>query len=449
FSRPAGGAGASSAGARSYGRPAGAGAGAGASVGGERKFSRPAGGEHQFSRPAGGAGASGGARSYAKPSFAGQGGDRRPAMRAPGRSFAPRPTDRRFARPVSREPQETTGLTVSARRVALDVLTDVHQNGAFAELSLNDRLRAAQLKPEDKRLVTRIVYGTLENELRIDYALDKYMEKPTNEPSQRDILRMSACQILFFDRVPDSAAVNEAVNLIKTMGMEGASGFINAVLRSLVRGKEEFEWPKREDDLRYYLHIMGSMPLWIVDKLIAAYGEEEAEHLILQRETEHPIAVRPNMMRLTDDAFEALLQTKELRYARGVAPHAFFLYGADELTFDKDYQAGMFSIQGQSSMLAADAVQAKPGMKVLDACAAPGGKSAYLCESMQTTGRVYAWELHEKRAQLLEGVKRRLQLDNLRISVRDATDPRPDMDGTLDAVLLDAPCSGLGVMAQK
>ncbi|MEG2701663.1 MAG: hypothetical protein RSA65_03545, partial [Clostridia bacterium] len=139
------GAGARSAGARSFGRPGGAGAGAGASAGGERKFSRPA----------GGAGASGGARSYAKPSFAGQGGDRRPAMRAPGRSFAPRPTDRRFARPVSREPQETTGLTVSARRVALDVLTDVHQNGAFAELSLNDRLRAAQLKPEDKRLVKR------------------------------------------------------------------------------------------------------------------------------------------------------------------------------------------------------------------------------------------------------------------------------------------------------
>lgn len=109
----------------------------------------------------------------------------------------------------------------------------------------------------------------------------------------------------------------------------------------------------------------------------------------------------------------------------------------------------MFSIQGQSSMLAAEAVEVRPGMKVLDACAAPGGKSAYLCEQMQMTGRVFSWELHEKRALLLEGIKRRLGLENMRISVRDASEHRQDLDGTMDAVLLDAPCSGLGVMAQK
>lgn len=338
---------------------------------------------------------------------------------------------------------------MAARRAALEVLTDVHKNGAYASLALDKRLRDARLQPADRRLATVLVYGTLENELRIDYALDKLIDHPVRETAQRDILRLSACQILFLDRVPDSAAVNEAVRLVKAMGMESAAGFINAVLRNLSRAKESIEWPQREDGLRAYLSVMGSMPEWLVDRLIADYGEEEAERVILYREKEHPIVVRPNLNRMSDEEFERLLEGKAWRAERGLAPHAWLIYGANELTLDNDYRKGMFSIQGQSSMLAAEAMQVKPGMKVLDACAAPGGKSAYMCEQMQLTGRVYAWELHEKRAQLLEGVRRRLGLDNLRISVRDAAEPRPDLDGSLDAVLLDAPCAGLGVLNQK
>ena len=398
-----------------------------------------------------------------KPFRSAQSGEKKPFRSNDKRPFGKPACDRKFSKPAPKKPegerlfgrsakdapQESTGLTMNARRVALDVLCDVHQNGAFAALSLDEKLRASKLSPQDRSLVTNIVYGTLENELRIDYALDKLMDHPTHQPSQRDILRMSAYQILFLDRVPDSAAVNEAVKLVKAMNMEAASGFVNAVLRNLSRGKEEIEWPRKEDDLRTYLSIMGSMPMWLVDRLIADYGAEEAERVILYRETEHPIVVRPNFNKISDEEFEKLLAKKEWRVERGIAPHAWMVYGAQEITFDPDYKAGLFSIQGQSSMLAAEAVQVKNGMKVLDACAAPGGKSAYLCEKMQLTGRVFSWELHEKRALLLEGVKRRLGLDNMRISVRDAGDFREDMEGTLDAVLLDAPCAGLGVLAQK
>ncbi len=359
------------------------------------------------------------------------------------------------ARDVSRSPARPSGerahvgTGMAARRAALEVLTDVHRGGAYASLALDKRLRDARLQPNDRRLATVLVYGTLENELRIDYALDRLIDHPVRETVQRDILRLSAYQILFLDRVPDSAAVNEAVRLVKAMGMEGAAGFINAVLRNLSRGKESIEWPRREDGLCAYLSVMGSMPEWLVERLIADYGEEEAQRLILYREGEHPVVVRPNLNRMNDEEFERLLEGKAWRVERGLAPHAWLVYGAGELTLDNDYRKGLFSIQGQSSILAAEAVQAKPGMKVLDACAAPGGKSAYLCEQMQLTGRVYAWELHEKRAQLLEGVRRRLGLDNLRISVRDAAQPRPDLEGGLDAVLLDAPCVGLGVLSQK
>lgn len=352
--------------------------------------------------------------------------------------------------PAPRSPRPRTAQSgLNARRLALNVLTDVREKGAYASLALGERLRAAHLSPEDRRLATGLVYGTLENQLQIDYALDRLMDHPTREPVQRDILRMGAYQILFLDRVPDSAAVDEAVKLTRAMGMEAACGFINAVLRNLSRGKDEIAWPDREADPVAYLSVMGSMPRWLVEKLVAAYGPEEAGRVILYREEEHPVCVRPNFTRLSDAEFEALLQEKGWRAERGLAPHAWLIYGAGDLAADADYRAGRFSIQGQSSMLAAEALEVRPGMKVLDACAAPGGKSAYLCEQMQLTGRVYAWELHEKRAQLLEGVRRRLGLDNLRISVRDALDFRPDLEGALDGVLLDAPCAGLGVLSQK
>lgn len=385
-------------------------------------------------------------------------GTRRPAAAgAQDRPRGARPSvaphaPRTQARPGNRAPRPRTAPAQSglnARRLALEVLTDVREKGAYASLALGERLRAARLSPEDRRLATGLVYGTLENQLQIDYALDRLMDHPTREPVQRDILRMGAYQILFLDRVPDSAAVDEAVKLTRAMGMEAACGFINAVLRNLSRGKDEIAWPDREADLTDYLSVKGSMPRWLVEKLVAAYGPEEAERVILYREEEHPVCVRPNFTRLSDDEFEKLLKEKGWRAERGLAPHAWLVYGAGDLAADADYRAGRFSIQGQSSMLAAEALEVRPGMKVLDACAAPGGKSAYLCEQMQLTGRVYAWELHEKRAQLLEGVRRRLGLDNLRISVRDALDFRPDLEGMLDGVLLDAPCAGLGVLSQK
>ncbi len=454
-------------GERKYGKPAGA--GAAHPVTGERKFGKPAGatsarpatGERKYGKPAGTGTArpATGERKYGKPAGAGAArpatGERKFGRPAGTGAVRPATGERKFGRPVSavrRAPvvkQETTGLSTSARRVAMNILLDVDKEGAYASLALQKRLTETQLSPADKRLCTSIVYGTLENRIRIDYLLDHFMTHPTGDPMMRNILRLSAYQLLFLDRVPESAAVNEGVNLVKLVGMEPAAGFANAVLRNLARAKASLPYPKREDDVREYLHIMESMPLWIVDRLVSAYGPEVAEDIIRYRPDEHEMTLRPNMMKLDDAAFEALLAKKVWNSRRGLVPHAFLVSGASDVGMDRDFRSGMFSIQGQGSMLAAQAVGAKPGMKLLDACAAPGGKACYLAEMMQGTGRVYAWDLHEHRAQLIEGAMRRLRLDNLRVTVRNAAEPKPDMDGTLDAVLLDAPCTGLGVMLEK
>ena len=323
----------------------------------------------------------------------------------------PRQGDRKPAKPQG----------PNARKIALEILLSIHKDGAYAGLSLNERLPENGLKPEDRRLVTNLVYGTLENQLKLDYVLDQLMEFPARE----------------------------AVKLVKQLGMESSAGFINAVLRNLSRRKEELRWPVKEDDPLEWLSVESSTPRWLTEKLADAYGYDEAEALLLHRENSHPVVLRPNMTKLTDKQFEELLQKKEWPFTRGVAPHAWLVTGVVNPATDADFRSGLFSIQGQSSILAAEAVDVKPGMRILDACAAPGGKSAYMCEKMQLTGRVFAWELHEKRAQLLDGVKRRLKLDNLRPTARDASQYREDLETSLDAVLLDAPCSGTGVMAEK
>ena len=380
----------------------------------DKKIDRPSSGRPASGKP------SYGKPSFGKPSYGKPSGPRKPAAPAqPG-----------------------------ARKLALKVLLDVHENGAYAALSLNKNL-PRDLKPEERRLTTQLVYGTLENEVKIDHALNQLTEYPARDAVTRDALRLGVFQILFLERVPDSAAVDESVKLVKTMGMEASAGFVNAVLRNLIRGKDELSWPDKEKDPEEWLHVESSAPLWLVKKLIEAYGFDTAKQMLTYREASHPTTVRPNLLKLDDHGFEDLLRKKNLSFRAGVAPHAYLLEGVTEPGFDPDYQAGLYSIQGQSSMLAAEAVQARPGMKILDACAAPGGKSAYLCETMQLTGRVYAWELHEKRALLLDGVRRRLGLDNLRTAVKDACEYRPDMEKTLDAVLLDAPCSGTGVLSQK
>ena len=389
-------------------------------------------------------------------------GERRPQPSG-NRSFEKK-TDRPCGKPASGKPsfgrpsgkpaygnrprKPAAPVQPSARKLALKVLLDVHENGAYAALSLNKTL-PRDLKPEERRLTTQLVYGTLENEVKIDHALNQLTEYPARDAVTRDALRLGVYQIMFLERVPDSAAVDESVKLVKTMGMEASAGFVNAVLRNLIRQKDELSWPDAEKAPEKWLHVESSAPLWLVKKLIEAYGFDTAKQMLTYREASHPTTVRPNLLKLDDHGFEDLLRKKNLSFRAGVAPHAYLLEGVTEPGFDPDYQAGLYSIQGQSSMLAAEAVQARPGMKILDACAAPGGKPAYLPETMHLTGRVYAWELHEQRALLLDGVRRRLGLDNLRTAVKDACEYRPDMEKTLDAVLLDAPCSGTGVLSQK
>lgn len=353
------------------------------------------------------------------------------------------------AKPGTKPKPDPNAPSSQSRRVALEIFQDVVRRDAYAALSLDDRMKNANLSQLDKRFCASIVYRTLENLLRIDYVLGFFLQDAENlEPTVRDVLRISVCQLLFHDRIPDSAVVDEAVKLVRFSGLEGLTGLTNAVLRSVIRGKDEIKYPDPTEGPRYF-SIMYSVPLWLAERLTQAYGSKMAGEICAFRSDSHYTVIRPNMTRLDDAAFEKLLEKKVWETEKGAVPHAWRVRMASEIARDNDYFDGNFSIQGESSMLAAQAVGVKPGMQVLDCCAAPGGKTAYLAEAMGGSGRVYAWDVHEHRVTLIKTMMRRLRLENVRPAVRDAAALKEELAGTMDAVLLDAPCSGLGVMDDK
>ncbi len=356
--------------------------------------------------------------------------------------------ERMPVQPSLEKPREDLPTT-NARKVALQIFRDVVRKDAYAALSLDEQMKNANLTQLDKRFCASIVYRTIENLIRIDYVLGFYLKDENKlEEQVKDILRISACQLLFHDRIPANAVVDEAVKLTRMLGLEGLTGVTNAVLRSMVREPERVQYPKPEEGAKY-LSIMYSVPLWLAERLVEAYGEDEAKNICAYRSDAHFTTIRPNLNRMNDAEFEALLEKKVWETEKGKVAHAYRVRMASEIARDADYMGGNFSIQGESSMLSAQMMNVKPGMQVLDCCAAPGGKTAYMAEMMGGTGRVYAWDLHEHRVTLIRAMAKRLRLDNVRPAVRDATQLKEDLVSSMDAVMLDAPCSGLGVMDNK
>ena len=337
---------------------------------------------------------------------------------------------------------------LAARRIALRVIRQVTEEGAYASLALDAALKGSGLSSADRRLVSRLVYDTLDSLIYLDWVLGQVMSRPDTDIKLRNILRLGACQILLEDRIPESAATNLCVQLCTELGMPGLKGVCNGILRNLIRNKDSLVFPDPEKEPDKAASIRYSVPEWIVRKLRADYGDE-AEQIMARRDPDESWTVRPNLTRLDDAEFEKLLERKVWKKERTELPHAWRIAGAMDIAKDADYLAGNFSIQSAGSMLACLAADVKRGQQVLDCCAAPGGKTCYMAEMMGGTGRIQAWDIHEHRVKLIEAQARRLGLENIRPMVRDAGKFREELTGTMDAVLLDAPCTGLGFMAEK
>lgn len=328
---------------------------------------------------------------------------------------------------------------MSARRIALEALLDITDRGAYANLRLKE---ARQAEPKSARWVTAAVYGTLDHLIPIDYLLQAYC-KGRVKPAIRGILRLGAAELLYM-RTPARAAVHESANLAREVGKSALVGYVNGVLRGLARDMEAGTLPAFPDapPVRR-LSVRYSWPEWIVARWLAQYGEAETERL-LAAELPDRLTIRPQAP-YTDAELEAALEARGIAYARGRwDPLSFHLQAGLDLMEEPLFSEGKIAIQSESAMLACRAAGIEPGMRALDACAAPGGKTAYLSALASGQAKLTAWELHPHRKALLDATLARLGV-LVETEVQDAGVSRPECAEAFDLVFIDAPCSGLGV----
>ncbi|WP_246098538.1 16S rRNA (cytosine(967)-C(5))-methyltransferase RsmB [Saccharibacillus brassicae] len=336
--------------------------------------------------------------------------------------------------------------------MALNVLTGVDENAAYSNLLLNRALQQAELSPADAGLATELVYGTISRQATLDYFLDRFIKSGVKRlnPWVRSLMRMSLYQIRYLDRVPAHAAVNEAVEIAKKRGHSGIAAMINGVLRSVLREGDALSIP---DDLptAERIALQHSHPQWLVERWIAQYGEETAEAVCASNNEAPKASLRVNTLRM--DRAELLRELEaEGRSVRAsdLAPQGVIVESGGNLANDRLYRDGRFSIQDESSMLVAEALAPEPGMSVLDCCAAPGGKTAHIAEKMGNRGRIVANDLHEHKQGLIAEQAERLGLSCIETSVGDALTLKDRFEpASFDRVLLDAPCSGFGVIRRK
>lgn len=334
----------------------------------------------------------------------------------------------------------------SAREVALLALSACTRQGAWSDGSLKKSLRDAGLEGRDAALATRLCFGVLQNKLLLDFYLSGLCATKLEKLEERvlESLRLGAYQILYLDRVPDRAAVNESVNLARKYARNPrAAGLVNGVLRSLSRQKEAL--PEPPNTATRYSH-----PDWLAAALTARLGGEGAERLMAANNGQPPTCAQVNTCRFTSE------QVMKDLSAEGVeaCPHPWLsdcllLNGTGDLERLRAFQMGAFYIQDAAARLAVLAAGPECGMRVLDACAAPGGKSFAAAIAMRGQGSILSCDIHPHKERLIQAGAARLGLECIQAKVLDAKDHKEELLNSFDLVIADVPCSGLGIIRKK
>lgn len=337
--------------------------------------------------------------------------------------------------------------TADPRRSAFDILVRVERERTFAEPLIDRELSGGALRGPDRGLLTELVYGVLRRAATLDYLVDLFCATRAAklERSVLILLRLGLYQIFFLDRIPVSAAVNETVTLAREKAPR-ATGLVNAVLRRSDRERSSVVWPDRERDPAGYLALRHSHPRWIVEEWIAQLGFEEAEALADVMATPPPLTLRVNTLRTSREKYLELLKEAgtEAEPSRH-SPHGIRILSRTAVPALPGFGEGFAIVQDESSQLASLLLDPRAGERVLDACASPGGKATHLAQIMTDRGEVIAWDVSEKKLTLIADNAHRLGIGIIRPSVADARAPHQDLT-PFDRILVDAPCSALGVL---
>jgi 16S rRNA (cytosine967-C5)-methyltransferase len=346
-------------------------------------------------------------------------------------------------------PASVRELYVGVRGLAVKILSKVERTDTHLDKLLEHELRANELSGPDKSLLYEIVHGVIRWSGRLDWILSGFYKGQFSKaiPIVKNVLRVALYQILFLEKVPEYAAVNEAVEFVKKLQGQKPADITNAVLRNIIRNKNNLRYPDPSENLIGYLATYYSHPAWMIKRWLSRYGRTGTEALLLANNERPAQSLRLNEKKMSVQEFKTLFDSLSLKYHQGSYLQDFFkAHSIPSLSQWQYFTNGYFTVQDESAGLACRLLNPRSGMRVLDICAAPGGKSAYIGQLMNNTGTIVTVDRFEARLRLLAQTLDRLGITIYETHAIDALEFEAE---PFDAILCDVPCSGFGTLSKK
>ena len=338
-----------------------------------------------------------------------------------------------------------------AREVALKTLYKIDKEGAYSNIVLDEMLKQNKsiLNEKDIGLISEIVYGVTTWRLTIDEIIKKYSSIKLKKisPWILNVLRMGVYQIIFLDKIPKSAAVNESVELAKRYGHKASSNFVNAILRKV--DKQDYNELFEIKDDKERISKTTSMPIWIIEELLKDKSIEEVEEICKASNERPKVSVRVNKLKITPKELKEILIQKGIEVEKGVLEEFLVLNKVKNIEQLAEFKNGYFTVQDEAAGLCALILQPNENDNILDACSSPGGKTTFLAELMNNKGNIEAWDIHEHRTNLVEKNAKRLGIEIIKTNTNDASIYKEEYKEKFDKILLDVPCLGIGVLKRK
>ena len=338
------------------------------------------------------------------------------------------------------------------RNLSLSIIIDVLKDGKYLNTSLNECFeKNSDLDKIQRAFIARLASGTVEQVIFIDYVLEQFVKAAKKQrPVIINILRMSAYQILFMDSVPDSAACNEAVKLVKKRGLKNLSGFVNGVLRNVSREKDSIILPDKDKEYDKYLSVKYSMPLWLAQHFLSLYDGGETEEILKWFTEDKSLYVRCNTSKADTDEIIKMLREDGISAEKNkYIDYALMLENIETITALRAFKKGYIQVQDIASMLPGYILPVKEGDTIIDVCAAPGGKSLHAADKLNNTGRVISCDISAAKVAKIEENVTRCGFANVFPKVQDALVKDDELINGADIVIADLPCSGLGIIGRK
>ncbi len=341
---------------------------------------------------------------------------------------------------------------LTAREIALRILVIVEKEKAYANIVLHHHIEKHRLQKLDRAFITELVYGVLRTLKTLDYIINLFLKHPLHKQTVwiRNILRIGVYQFYYMDKTPVGAACSEAVNLAKVYGPPGSAGFVNGVLRSVIRHGGEVTFPDIDQHTVAHLAVKYSHPEWLVKKWLGQLGLETTQKLCKANNQIPPNTIRTNTLKVNREELNRSLSDAGLKAVEtSYADEGLHIDGFQSIGSLSAFKDGLFQVQDESSMLAAKIVSPHKGAKILDVCAAPGGKTTHLAQLMENTGAIKALDIYPHKLRLIAENCSRLGISNVELLLFNALDLPGPFKEWAEYVLVDAPCSGLGVLRRR